>query len=397
MTRSNRARRLAAVVLGAGLLAALSPAARAADPVQINAILSLTGAYAFVGTSEVNALKALEGYANKTGGIGGRPVSFVITDDQSNPQISLQLAQGLIAKRVPVIFGPGNAASCSAVTPLVHDGPVVYCFVNSGDPVPGGYIFETLFSTDAMLNVVVRYFREHGWNRIATITSTDAGGQDAERAFLLAAAKPENKSIQIVAREHFAAADLSVAALMTRIKAANPDALLAWSTGTGAGTIFRGAQEVGVNLPTATSPGNLNAAFFKQYATLLPSDLLFAGVPYYAGDALSDRATKSAIATMNDALAAIGQPVDHVTISAWDPALLVIDALRKLGPDTSPEKLRAYLAGVRGWVGANGPYDFRADPQRGLGESNIIMVRWDAQRNAPVVVSKFGGAPLPGK
>jgi branched-chain amino acid transport system substrate-binding protein len=346
----------------------------------------------------VHALKALEGYANKTGGIGGRPVSFVVTDDQSNPQITLQLAQGLIAKHVPIILGPGNAASCSAVTPLVmHDGPVVYCFVNSGDPAPGGYIFETLFSTDAMLAVVVRYFREHGWNRIASIVSTDAGGQDAERAFLLAVGKPENKSIQVVAREHFAPADLSVVALMTRIKAANPDALLAWSTGTGAGTIFRSAQEAGVDLPTATSPGNLNAAFFKQYATTLPSNLLFAGVPYYAGDALSDRATKSAIATMNDALAAIGQPVDHVTISAWDPAFLVIGALRKLGPDTSPEKLRAYLAGVHGWIGANGPYDFRAVPQRGLGESNIIMVRWDSQRSTPAVVSKFGGAPLAGK
>jgi len=63
--------------------------------------------------------------------------------------------------------------------------------------------------------------------------------------------------------------------------------------------------------------------------------------------------------------------------------------------DASAAKLRAYLVNLRGWVGANGPYDFRAAPQRGIGERNVVMVRWDAQRGAGAAVSKFGGAQLP--
>ena len=100
---------------------------------------------------------------------------------------------------------------------------------------------------------------------------------------------------------------------------------------------------------------------------------------------------------MTSALAAVGAKPDMIEISAWDPALLVVDALRKVGSDATAAKLRAYLNNLRGWVGVNGPYDFRTNPQRGIGVSNIIMVRWDGQANAGVVVSKFGGVPLPGK
>lgn len=391
-------RRLTAAALAASFLAFLVPAAAAEDPYKIDAILSLTGQSTFVGQTQLIALKAAEAYVNRTGGIRGRPISFVVTDDQSNTQNTVQLLQTLLPEHPPFIFGPSSAAACSAVTPLVVSaGPVVYCLANAGHPTPGGYVFETLPSTDAMLSVVLRYFRERGWDRVAYIVSTDAGGQDAERALLLAASAPENKSVEIVAREHFAPADISVAAQIARIKASNANALVAWSTGTGAGTIFHDMHDAGLDVVTSTSPGNLNAAFFKQYGSILPQTLLFAGVPFYAGNALGDPATKAAIATLSAALAPYNATPDQIEISTWDPALLLVDALRKLGTDTSPARLRAYLLDVRGWVGANGPYDFRAIPQRGIGENNLTMVRWDAQRNAGYAVSAFGGTPLHGE
>jgi branched-chain amino acid transport system substrate-binding protein len=390
-------RTLFAPVLAVALLAAPAPA-RAADTYEINAILSLTGPTTFVGTTQLQALKAVEAYVNRTGGIGGRPLSFVVADDQSDAKTALQLAQGLIAKNVPIILGPGSPQSCAAIAPLiVQNGPVLYCLANAGAPAPGGYEFLTLFPYESQFAVTVRYFRERGLRRIASIVATDAGGQDAERALLAATDLPENKAVQIVAREHFTTGDLSAVAQMSRVKAANADVLLVWATGTPAGTLFHSAKDVGLDVPTITSPGNLNAAFFKQYAALLPTNLYFAAVPYYGADALTNPATKAAIANLTDALAPFGAKPDMLEISAWDPATLLVDALRKLGPDASAAKLHAYLVNLRGWVGTNGPYDFRSAPQRGLGESNIIMVRWDAQRNAGTAVSKFGGAPLPGK
>lgn len=388
-------KRFAAALLVATSLAMAAPAT-AVDPYEIDVILPLTGNIAFVGQTELTALKAVEAYTNRTGGIGGRPISFVVADDQNDPKTSVLLTQNLLAKNPPVILGPSSPQSCAAVQPLIRNGPVMYCFAQAGSPPAGGFQFYT-HPYDPTFSVTWRFFRERGWHRIAYLVSTDGGGQDAERTILAGAALPENKDEQLVAQEHFSPADLSVAAQLTRIKAANPDVLIAWGTGTPAGTLFRAEHDAGIDLPTYTSTGNLVPTFFKQYGTLLPpAGVYFATVPFYAGN-LNGPATRAAIATMSSEMAALGAKPDMVSIAAWDPAMLVVSALRKLGTNASAAQLREYLDNVRGWVGVNGPYDFRAMPQRGLTENSLLIVRWDPARNAAVAVSKFGGAALPAK
>lgn len=395
--RWNATCRLPVIVAAMLSLTMLAPPARAADPYEINAILSLTGPASFIGRNQKQAIDAVANYVNGTGGIGGRQLSFVVADDQSKPDVAVQLAQALIAKHVPVILGPSLSATCRAVGPLLKaDGPVLYCLTSFGHPAKGSFIFATLPSANAMEGAVLRYFRDRGWYRIASIVSTDSSGQEAEAALKAEAAKPGNRSLEIVASEHMATTDISAAAQIARIKAANAQALFAWATGTAIGTLLQAAQDAGLDIPTVTSGANLNPAFFKQYAALLPKNLYFGGVPYYGGDSITDPATKAAIAAMTRALASEGVTPDQVKISGWDPALLIADALRKIGADASAPKLLGYLSSVHGWVGVNGPYDFRSVPQRGLGEGNVIVVRWDAVRNAVISVSKPGGAPLGG-
>jgi branched-chain amino acid transport system substrate-binding protein len=139
----------------------------------------------------------------------------------------------------------------------------------------------------------------------------------------------------------------------------------------------------------------MSANFFKQFGPVLPANLYFAAVPYYAGDAVNTAATNAAIATLTTSLAAQNAKPDMIQISAWDPAMVVVDALRKLGPNATAAQLHTYLNGLRGWTGVNGSYDYRTNPQRGVGESNVVMVRWDQQQNKGIAVSKLGGAPLP--
>lgn len=391
-----RASLLRALIIALALPAPLL--AQAAEPYEINTILSLTGNVAFVGSTQQKALKALEKFVNQSGGINGRPVAFVFADDQSSAQTAVQLAQGLIAKGVPILLGPSGPTSCAAIAPLVAEkGPLFYCLANGGDPIKGGYEFLTLMSYNSQLEVSVRYFRERGLKRLATIFATDAGGQGAEKALQAVLAKPENKSMQLVAQHHFVTSDASASAQMSRIKGENPDAMIAWATGGPAGTLFRSARDVGLDLPTVSSPGNLTAVFLKQYAATLPKELIFPAVPYYGGNAPTDAATKAAVADLTKALAASGEEPDMISISAWDPAMLLVDSLRKLGADASATKLRDHLVNLQGWIGADGPYDFRASPQRGIGDNNVVMVRWDVDKAMGVAVSNFGGAPLSAK
>src|SRR5580698_5912897 len=71
-----RMKRIAAAAIAALSLAIVAPAARAADPYEIDVILPLTGSTAFVGATQQTAIKAVQDYVNKNGGIDGRPVSF---------------------------------------------------------------------------------------------------------------------------------------------------------------------------------------------------------------------------------------------------------------------------------------------------------------------------------
>lgn len=383
------------LVLALGVSLAGGPVrAAAAEPFEINAILPLTGGAAFLGKEEAQTLAVIEESVNKAGGIGGRSIKFTIADDQSNPQVAVQLTNGVIEKKVSVILGSSLVSTCSAMTALVKDGPVLYCFSPGIHPPKDSYAFSSSVSTKDLIAVLVGYFRQRGWKRLAIITSIDATGQDAERSMDEAFSAPENKSVQVVAREHFNTTDVSVTAQMTHIRAANPQALIAWSTGTPAATLLRGVNEARLTIPVATTNGNLTYAQMKQYAQFLPKELYFPGVPFAAPGQVTDRATKAAVEAFYKAFEPAGIKPDLGQSLAWDPTLLVIDALRKLGTNATAAQIRQYLNDVHGWVGSNGPYDFRAVEQRGLGRSAALVVRWDPAKETWVGVSRPGGAPL---
>ena len=110
------------------LLAACPFAGRAADPpFEINVIIALTGGGAFLAKDQQEVLTVLENQVNKSGGIRGRQIKFVIADDQSSPQVAVQLMNQAIAKNAQVVIGSTLVAACSAMVPLAKDGPLLYC------------------------------------------------------------------------------------------------------------------------------------------------------------------------------------------------------------------------------------------------------------------------------
>jgi hypothetical protein len=62
-----------------------------------------------------------------------------------------------------------------------------------------------------------------------------------------------------------------------------------------------------------------------------------------------------------------------------------------LGPDAKAEQIRAYIAGLKGWTGVLGRYDFTEVPQRGVRVDAVNIVRWDKAKGNFVGVSRGGG------
>src|SRR6185312_2668211 len=88
------------------LCVALVPfASRAADPYEINVVLPLTGAAAFLAKEEVASLGVVEKQVNASGGIKGQPIKFVYFDDQTNPQQAVVMLNQIVAKHAPVVLG----------------------------------------------------------------------------------------------------------------------------------------------------------------------------------------------------------------------------------------------------------------------------------------------------
>jgi branched-chain amino acid transport system substrate-binding protein len=375
---------------------ALQGTAKPADAYNVNVILPLTGGASFLGKEEQKALRLAEPIITKAGGIKGQPVHFEFYDDQSNPQTGVQLSNRVIGTKPAVLLGSSLVAVCNAMVPLMQDGPMTYCFSPGIHPEAGSYVFTSSVSTLDLADATIRYFRLRGWTRLAFLTSADATGQDAEHGLDEVVGHAENKDITVVARAHFNTTDVSVAAQIEHIKAANPQALIAWSTGTPIATVFKSIIQAGLDIPIGTTDGNMTYAQMTQYASFLPKQLYIAAPEWvqHEGVVTLDPAVEAAQKRFFDAFNAANEKPDIAATLAWDPLMIVIDALQHIGPTAVPQQVRDYIGNLKGFAGINGIYDFSKVPQRGLNVQDAIVTLWSPTAHDWQVVSKPTGIPL---
>lgn len=385
-------RSLFAGALVLALIAPLRLGAADAPPVEIEAMLSMTGPGAFFGNSAAKTLQIIQNLVNAEGGINGRPLKFAIEDDGSNPQQALQLVQQLVARNVPALLGPSLTVTCQAIYPIVADkGPVSYCISPSVVTAPGSFMFANSSSSVDGMSAVVRFFRERGITRLAVLNATDASGQAVDKTLATVFALPENASIQVVDHEHFAPNDISVSAQMTRIKAAHPQALISWAVGTPFTTVLRGANDAGLDLPIMTGAGNMTFGQVTQWMEYLPKQLYFEGFLAMATGPDVPAPVRKAQQTFRRAFDAAGVVPDGGYVGIYDMAMMYVDAYKHLHDNPSAAQVHDYIEGLHDWAGANGVYDFKNYVQRGLGQTSNVVETYDTAKHAFVAVSKPGG------
>jgi branched-chain amino acid transport system substrate-binding protein len=368
----------------------LTSFAYAADPqpVEIPVIIPLTGPGAFIGQTHEKTLQILQDVVNKDGGIKGRPLKFDFLDDQTSPAVAKQL--GAQEQPLgPIVLGSSLSAMCQALAPVFESGPVNWCLSPAIFPPKGSYVFTTSCSTKDLLIATVRFFREKGWKKIAILATQDASGQDGVNDTNEALKLPENAGMTLVATERYNGSDVTATAQVTRIKAAGPQAMILWAPGTPFATGLRAVQDIGLDVPIVSTSANMVAKQLEQYGAFMPKALYFAGVTYAAGIAQNPR-VKRAQDVYFAAMKAAGVTPDLQTGLPWDTGMLVVDALRKLGPAATGTQIRDYVAGLKDFPGMLGIYDFTKVPQRGAGIDDVVMMQWTGSGWS--TSSSFGGA-----
>jgi branched-chain amino acid transport system substrate-binding protein len=371
-----------------GLALGSAPPARAQVPYEINVILPLTGNAAFLGSKEAESFGVMEKLVNRTGGIRGRPIRFAIGDDASDPKTSVQLTARLIEQKVPVILGSSVSSMCAAMGPLVQkNGPLTYCLSPIAEPPAGSFEFTAAIGSTQFMPLLPEFARARGWTRLALLMSIDTTGQDYETKLDAALKAPEAAGISIVAREHFQNNDISVAAQVAKIAASHPDVVITTATGPPFGSILRSLKDAGIDLPVIGPGSNMTYAQLTEFAAVLPKTIYFISMAGAKADPAARGPWRTAQSAFFDAFKLAGIRPEYGHLLAWDPGMIVIDALRKLGPDASAQQLHEELEQLHDWYGDAGRYDFRAYPQRGLGVGAADVYEWITAKHDYFVVA----------
>jgi branched-chain amino acid transport system substrate-binding protein len=377
---------LSAVVLTAGAVAGCNSSSAGGSSsggstYTIHAIVSETGSASFLGSEEAAALNALAKQVNATGGIGGHQLAFTVSDNQSTASTSVSLASPLVSQAPVLLVGSLTATDKPVDDLATSSGPVIYDLSPGDHPKPGSFVYSASNSTTNQTKAFVNFAQSKGWTRVAAITSTDSSGQDGWTNIQKAAAS-SNGAVKIIDHEAFDPTAVSVTTQLAKIKATNPQALFIWSTGTPLGTVLSGMQQLGMDsLPTMTTNGNASYAEMKRLAGELPAQLYFPGAPFMAGPQNLTGQTKTEVEAFDTAMRAAGQKVpDEGDALAWDPGLILISALKKLGTNATASQIHDYIDSLTSFAGINGTYNFTdtsIPDNRGLTISSVYIAQWN--------------------
>ena len=369
------------------------------DTYHIPAILSVTGTASFLGTQERNALLALERQVNATGGIKGKKLKFDIQDNQTSPSVAVSLASKVISKSPVLITGSVTSTNRPVDNLVTPNGPVIYDLSPGDHPKRGGMVFSASASTASQTAAFVNFAKAKGWKRVGAITSTDASGQDGWEG-IEKNAKATGGAVAVTDHETFAPTDVSVTAQLAKIKATKPDAIFVWSTGTPVSSVFKGMQQLGMSqTPTMTTNGNAAYAAMQKLKAVLPDQLFFPGGAFQFDLNQLQGEQKQVVSTFDSAMKKQGSVVpDEGNALAWDPGLILVATLRKVGPGASAKEIGAAINKLTGHTGIAGTYDF-VDPSiapdnRGIGTDSVLISRWDPAKNRWIGVSGPGGKSL---
>src|SRR5262245_34111545 len=203
--------------------------ATAQGPIRIGASLPLTGTYAKLGKNQHERYQLCEKDLNAKGGLLGRKVQFVVYDDQSMPATAVRLYEKLITEdKVDAVMGPYSSAVSEAVANVTekYKKVMVAPLASTTSIFKKGrkYIFMVVSPAEVYLDGLIDMAAKRGLKTVAVINE-DTLFPKASAAG--AAEQAKKRGMQVVLLEAYPKGNTDFSALLVKLKAANPDVLVA--------------------------------------------------------------------------------------------------------------------------------------------------------------------------
>jgi branched-chain amino acid transport system substrate-binding protein len=232
-------------VLGASLLAS------AQGPVRIGASLSLTGTYAKLGKNQHEGYQLCQKDVNAKGGVLGRKVEFVVYDDQSMPPTGVRLYEKLITEdKVDAVMGPYSSPITEAVANVTEKykkvmvSPLAATTSIFKKEPRRKYIFMVISPAEVYLEGLIDMAAKRGLKTVVIVNEDTLFSKAAAAG---AADLAKKKGMQVVFQEAYPKGNTDFSALLTKIKATNPDVIAAATYFDDAVAMTRQMRELNVN------------------------------------------------------------------------------------------------------------------------------------------------------
>ena len=360
-----------------------APAAEATINVKIGHAGPLTGSIAHLGKDDENGVALAVAQTNaKKIKIDGKTLvlQMVSEDDQADPKVGTVVAQKMVDAKVAAVIGHLNSGVSIPASEVYAKAGIPMISGSATNPVLTERGLKNTFRTvgrdDQQGPALATYIAsELKAKRVAIVHDKTAYGEGLAKEVekTLKAAK-----VEIVANEQTNDKETDFKAIMTKVKAKNPDVIFHGGMDATGGPMLKQARELGIKGTFAFGDGACTNEMFKMAGDAANGLVCSqAGLPAAA-------ATKD----FNDAFKAKYGDVKQYAPYFYDGALAVVAAMQKAN-SADPAKFGPELFNVS-FAGATGKVEFDAKGDRKDAEITIFLGKGGAI--APVSIIKNGVA-----
>lgn len=263
-------KKLASAAMAALMCAALltgcggekKQAADTGDSIKVGAAFELTGNVANYGKSTNEGLKLAIEEINKAGGVNGKKLAVVESDNKSEPAESGNSVTKLITQdKVVAVVGPATSGCVNAATPISTANKIPHiapCATAPNITNDNGKVKEFVFRAcfiDPFQGQVMAVFADKTL-KVKNVAIFYDSSSDYSKGLAEVFQKTlEGKGGKIVAKEAFLGKDVDFKAALTKLKASNPEAIYIPGYYEEVSKIIKQAREMGINCPLIGSDG----------------------------------------------------------------------------------------------------------------------------------------------
>jgi branched-chain amino acid transport system substrate-binding protein len=349
-----------ALLVGAGV--------QAAEPIQVGAILAVTGPASFLGGPESRTLTMLAEEVNAKGGINGHKVELFIMDSGANPEKAVSFAKQLIEeKKVLAILGPSTSGETMQIKGIAEEGKTILLSCAAAEVIVNPvakWVFKTPQKDSDAIQAIFNQMKKMKISRIGVLSGNTGFGKAGKGQIEKLA--PEN-GITIVASEVYDKASTDLTAEVTKLKAANVEAIVNWSIVPAQSIVIKNARQIGFAGPIFQSHGFGNIKYVEA-AGVAAEGVIFPAGRLLVADVLPDSNPQKAVLVKykNDYEKRYKEDASTFGGHAYDAFMILAKAIEKAG-STDKEKVRDAIESMKGFVGTGGVFDFSAEDHNGLG------------------------------